>query len=617
MKKEVLLVLAALMCGSGVKAQVLPEGTTALLPAGVVAKIDQNKKFYAPKNLCVAGSPEKGYQAFFSAADADHGEELWVTDGTPAGTRLVKDINPGLATSDIQYLTRFNDKVVFSADDGENGYELWISDGTDGGTFMVKDIHELDSSNPIGFQQMDENHVIFYATNFDSETAQANPQQWLWITDGTEEGTQLVKEVDCIFPGQEEGDNRWGANMRVGRKVFFKAEESDKDGVTHGVELWVTDGTAEGTYLVKDINTEPNMEKPGSTLSPALAHMQNFYNEKLFFKAWSIESGNEPWASDGTEAGTYEIFNSNPAVNENGNGAGGGVTMTGEPYNGMIVFRGFNPTFGRELAFTTCEEGNMGYFDIFNEEPTQDKNSYPDCGVVFDGLYMFCAATGFDATQESNRGGELHCFDGTKVWMQYDYAPGTGCDWVKEPLVAGGSLYWWNEGSLDGTSATDTKLHRLDKWDGIPTIVSNIDANGDKVYGLRNLNGDLLYTSAVNGQLYIYHYRQEGYDPKKNPDVMEIEYRTRKEIGDPSGNTPISIENLTPFISPNPVEDQFKINTEEEVIAVRIYSLAGSLVKTVNRPANNIVNASDLVAGTYLVAVKCPAREYKVKMIVK
>ena len=87
---------------------------------------------------------------------------------------------------------------------------------------------------------------------------------------------------------------------------------------------------------------------------------------------------------------------------------------------------------------------------------------------------MFCANTGTDANIESCKGGELHWYDGEKVQMQYDFAPGVGCDWVKELTVAGGSLYWWNEGNMDGTTATDTKLIRLDKWDGVPQIVSVI-----------------------------------------------------------------------------------------------------------------------------------------------
>lgn len=141
MKKKTIFLGASLLCAMTVQGQTLGEGMTGLLPEGVKANISQNKLFYAQKNLCVAGSPEKGYKAYFSAIDGDHGEELWVTDGTIEGTRMVKDINPGLATSDIQWLTRFNDKVVFTANDGENGYEPWISDGTEAGTHMLKDIH--------------------------------------------------------------------------------------------------------------------------------------------------------------------------------------------------------------------------------------------------------------------------------------------------------------------------------------------------------------------------------------------------------------------------------------------------------------------------------------------
>lgn len=618
MKKESLILSAALVGSAGVFAQALPEGMTALLPEGVTANISQNKQVYGQKNMTVAGSPEKGYKAFFSAKDADHGEELWVTDGSPAGTRMVKDINPGLATSDIQWITRFNDKVVFTANDGENGYEPWISDGTEEGTYMLKDVHELESSNAQGFCQLNETQLIFYAMDFESEMAvDGAKMQYLWITDGTEDGTKMIKEVDCVFPGQEEADNRWGANMRVGRRVFFKAEEADKDGVTHGVELWVTDGTAEGTYLVKDINLEPNMAKnDGSTLSPALCGMQNFYNEKVFFKAWSMESGNEPWASDGTEEGTYEIFNTDPSVGDNGLGNGGSAVMVGEPYNGEIVFRAMTPETGWELGATNLEKGNMKIFDIFNYEPTNDNSSFPDAGVVFDGLYLFCAATGFDAAVESHHGGELHCYDGSKVWLQYDFAPGVGCNWVKEPLVVGGSLYWWNEGNIDGTTATDTKLIRLDKADGVPQIVSNKDANGDKVYCLRNLNGDLLFTSAVNNQLYCYHYRQDGYDPEKNPDNMEVEFRTRQEIAE-SGVEGVMADRNIVSVYPNPATQYFTVNVSAPVKSVSIYGMTGSLEKTVMNPDNNTVSVNGFVPGLYLLSIETYEGKCISKLMVK
>ena len=47
---------------------------------------------------------------------------------------LVKDINPGSDGSDPSYLTKFNNKLYFSASDAENGDELWVSDGTTEGT---------------------------------------------------------------------------------------------------------------------------------------------------------------------------------------------------------------------------------------------------------------------------------------------------------------------------------------------------------------------------------------------------------------------------------------------------------------------------------------------------
>ena len=207
------------------------------------------------------------------------------------------------------------------------------------------------------------------------------------------------------------------------------------------------------------------------------------------------------------------------------------------------MFRSKSPVYGNELAWTNCEKGNIKWWDINLIEATATHNSAPDPGVVFDGVYVFCANSGLDATISTCFGGELHCFDGERVWLQSDYAPGApNCNWAKELIVAGGSLYWWNEGSLDGSGATNTKLHRLDSKDGTPVIVSNIDGNGDKVYGLRNLNGDLLYTSSVNNQLYSYHYRQPGYDATKNPDVMEPEYRTRAEIAGGVGSGVADVE---------------------------------------------------------------------------
>src|SRR6516162_3732493 len=77
----------------------------------------------------------------FAANDGVHGTELWKSDGTAAGTSLVKDINPGSAGSYPYDFVKVNGTLFFAANDGTHGKELWKSDGTAAGTGMVADIN--------------------------------------------------------------------------------------------------------------------------------------------------------------------------------------------------------------------------------------------------------------------------------------------------------------------------------------------------------------------------------------------------------------------------------------------------------------------------------------------
>ena len=73
-----------------------------------------------PESLTAAGN-----KLFFAGTDSRHGQELWQSDGSRKGTRLVRDIRPGARSGRLQELTAVRKTLFFSAYDNRHGYELW------------------------------------------------------------------------------------------------------------------------------------------------------------------------------------------------------------------------------------------------------------------------------------------------------------------------------------------------------------------------------------------------------------------------------------------------------------------------------------------------------------
>ncbi len=160
-------------------------------------------------------------RAFFVVDDPTTGPELWTSDGTAAGTHLVKDIHPGTTGASPQWLTAAGDGIFFTADDGVHGRELWWSDGSDTGTRMVKDIVPGAGS---GLPQ--ELAFVDSVLLFSAHDATAGRE--MWASNGSEAGTVRIQDID---PGPEPSSPM--SFTVAGPNVFFYAN----DGV-HGFELW-------------------------------------------------------------------------------------------------------------------------------------------------------------------------------------------------------------------------------------------------------------------------------------------------------------------------------------------------------------------------------------------
>lgn len=615
MKKSTILGFIIALLITPVKAAdvILPEGMEILTPVGVTVTVEDGRSVDKAKNLVVAGSKQTGYKAFFTAQDAEHGEELWVTDGTVAGTRMVKDIFPGTTSSGVAWMQRFNDKVVFQAQsDADTGIEPWISDGTAEGTYMIKDIHFFGSSNPSGFTQLNETQFIFAAKDFESETYNEKVQRWLWVSDGTEEGTNLLKDCEVLHPGVTANSDNALHFARVGRKVFFKADTKDQQ---YGEELWVTDGTEEGTFMLKDINTSVVNELTGSTAGAQIDWLTNFYNEKVFFKAYSIEYGNEPWVSDGTPDGTYMIKDLWPGVNASGLPNGSGV-YTARVFNREVYFRGNDPVAGQELIATDLtEEGTRLVADL-NKNPstTGTLNGFPDLFCEFDGVLFMKAQTGTDAsaTDPINYGLELFYTDGTTAGtkMQSDLNPGVGSNAAWEGIVISGSFYFRAQDAVPAGSQT-WELFRMNTKDEFPVKVMDLVEGQDFVHSLRNMGGDVVFTSKAIPSLFRYHYRKPNYDPLKDVENLDPVFDPSTSVNTPR-EAPKSLG-----LYPNPASGYFSFEAGKLVEIVRVLDISGKEVMRVVSPVNNKIDISHLNAGVYTIQANSGAEVYRNLLIVK
>ena len=221
------------------------------------------------------------------------GAELYVSEGAPETTSLVADLN-GANSGAPTDLTPFGTtQLLFGSLDDALGEELWVTEGTPATTQLVLDIYPGSRSGfgrnlqdfageGPGVRMAGLGAVAVLAANDGMQGTE------LWVTDGTALGTGLLRD---IYPGDYPSTPR--QFTRLGSRIVFCAEDEE-----HGLELWVTDGTYPGTVLLKDVAPGTPSSVPDDLV---------VRDGVLYFSAWSPNYGREAWKSDGTTAGTVRI----------------------------------------------------------------------------------------------------------------------------------------------------------------------------------------------------------------------------------------------------------------------------------------------------------------------
>lgn len=265
-------------------------------------------------------------RVYFASRAEDLESALWVTDGTPEGTVPLRgpDGRP-IAGGPMLQRGQLNGKVL-SLNDCDR-YLFWIGDG------------ETDQMRPVprpegmDFRVVQREQVAATCNHLYFQADCPVHGVELWRTDGTAEGTGLVKDIE---PGRR---SSWPYALTPldDRLVFVAITEA------HGKELWITDGTPEGTRMLADLYPGPVGSEP---------YQLTAYRDMVLFACTHPEYGEQLWRTDGTPEGTRvvrHIYPGNPA----------------EPYylaefNGNVYFSASSPGYSQQVWQTDgTEEGTV------------------------------------------------------------------------------------------------------------------------------------------------------------------------------------------------------------------------------------------------------------------
>ncbi|MGB7251625.1 MAG: hypothetical protein WBC73_22005, partial [Phormidesmis sp.] len=213
---------------------------------------------------------------------------LWRSDRTPTGTLKLQALN-----SDTSSFVPWQQHLYFTAEQPETGWEWWASDGSPEGTVLLKDIQPGKEGS--------RSHLLSGLGSTFFALAESPDGLALWSTTGTPESTQMIKQLSPeSFYAQAHDTQSIVHEGRLFFATLVTREEPQANGTTLSkiiYELWVTDGTTEGTQQL-------------GTMGEAVRELTAFKG-RLFFNGGG-PNGQELWATDGTPEGTQQVIDLSP-----------------------------------------------------------------------------------------------------------------------------------------------------------------------------------------------------------------------------------------------------------------------------------------------------------------
>ncbi len=452
----------------------------------LVADINNTIQSSNPSDALVIGG-----QAFFVGSSPYLGTELHRTDGTDAGTYLVKDLVEGDESGSPRSLTEFNEELFFLSEysyldpgappdaDPETRTGLWKSDGTEGGTVLVKDFEMLASPPGALSRAM---HVVSGSLLFflgDPMTAEE-----LWTSDGTEAGTSMVTSFVAAGPPSLDAM----PTAVLGSVLLFNRDVETMMG-THS--LWRTDGTPGGTFELRT----GEMGAGPLKLDPSLTVVGN----EVFFVSTSIDEGKELWKTDGSVGGTTLV--KDIAIGPEDSGPTHLTEM-----NGTLFFSAGSDLMGGDRELWKSDGTSGGTTRVKDIWPGVDSGISPSSTefISFNNVLYFAA-------QDDLNGTELWRSDGTTAGtnMVVDAVPGVDGLWP-EDLVPMGNELVFTSGNLcpdgvqlwktDGTPVGTEQFADIDGPVSTAGAISHLTVNGSTLFfhgdnGTNGTNGTELWRS--------------------------------------------------------------------------------------------------------------------------